>query len=62
MTDEREQVGKAVLCTVCDRTKQPRGRSAPMGSYMCNNDCPGYYADPYPGELWPGETREEFGY
>jgi hypothetical protein len=24
--------------------------------------CPGYNDDPQAGDLWPGETEEEFGY
>lgn len=47
----REEVGVAVECTVCGQRKQPRGRSAPLGLRMCDNDCPGYYLDPKPGEL-----------
>lgn len=60
----REQVGVTVYCTVCEKRKAPRGRSvAPaMANSMCDSDCRGYYEDPKPGELWPGETREEFGY
>ena len=26
------------------------------------SDCRGYYEKPLPGSLWPGETREEFGF
>lgn len=61
---DKEQVGVAVDCTVCGRRKKPVGRSAPMAAYgsLCESECPGYYEDPKPGELWPGETREEFGY
>jgi hypothetical protein len=30
---------------------------------MCTDDqCADYYNDPKPGDLWPGETEEEFGY
>ena len=59
-----EDVGVAVDCTVCQLRKKPIGRSAPleMANSLCDDDCPGYRLDPYPGELWPGETREEFGY
>ena len=59
-----EQVGKAVDCNVCGRCKAPRGRSAPldMASSLCDNECEGYNQSPLPGELWPGETREDFGY
>jgi hypothetical protein len=54
--------GIRVECVVCLSTKQPRGRSAPLGASYCNSDCSGYYADPWPGDLWPGETCEELGY
>jgi hypothetical protein len=59
-----EDVGVAVECTICHRRKAPRGRSvaAAMANSMCDDDCPGYRLDPYPGQLWPGETKEEFGY
>lgn len=58
-----DEVGVAVNCTVCRKRKQPIGRDAPLGSYMCNpHDCEGYRQDPQPGDLWPGETREQFGY
>lgn len=59
-----EKVGVIVYCTLCHRVKKPCGRSAPMetaGSY-CDSDCSGYYEEPKPGQLWPGETQEEFGY
>jgi len=59
-----EDVGKAVECTVCHRRKKPIGRSAPleMANSLCDGDCKGYWQDPQPGQLWVGETREEFGY
>ncbi len=62
--DGMRDVGKAVTCTVCDRRKKPIGRSAPMeiANSLCYDDCPGYYLQPTPGCLWPGETQEEFGY
>jgi hypothetical protein len=56
------KVGRAVTCTVCGRTKKPHGRSAPLESSMCDSECPGYNQSPNPGDLWPGETREEYGY
>ncbi len=62
MTDHKNPVGAAVECTVCHRTKQPRGRSAPMALRLCDSDCPGYRQGPFPGDLWPGETAEDFGY
>ena len=59
-----EDIGVAVDCAVCGMRKKPIGRSAPleMANSLCDGDCPGYRQDPYPGQLWPGETREEFGY
>lgn len=51
-----------VDCTVCGKPKKPRGRDAPMlsaGTY-CDPDCDGYYRDPMPDNLWPGEA-ETFG-
>lgn len=56
------KVGIAVQCARCFQRKCPRGRSAPIGSYMCDTDCPGYYAEPRVGDLWPEETEEDFGY
>ncbi len=58
------EVGVAVTCTVCDKRKKPIGRAAPleMGNSLCDYECEGYTADPQPGQLWPGETREEFGF
>lgn len=63
MSDLRE-VGVAVNCTVCGFRKKPVGRSAPleMANSLCDHECPGYQEKPLPGSLWPGETREEFGY
>lgn len=57
-------LGEAVECAVCHRTKTPRGRSAPleMANGLCSWDCPGYSEPPPVGDLWPGETRQEFGY
>jgi len=59
-----EEVGKAVDCVVCRRRKKPVGRSAPleMANSLCDFECEGYYTDPKPGDLWPGETREDFGF
>ena len=57
-------IGKAVSCMTCGRRKKPRGRSAPMelARSLCDSECEGYYQEPFPGQLWPGETSEEFGY
>jgi hypothetical protein len=56
--------GKAVECNACSLVKAPRGRSVPdaMANSRCNFECPGYYLDPKPGDLWPGESRADFGY
>jgi hypothetical protein len=56
------KIGIGVECSICGQTKKPRGRSAPIGLYMCDMECEGYYLDPKVGDLWPGETQEEFGY
>ena len=55
---------ESVECRACGKTKAPIGRSVPMECAIgyCGSDCWGYRADPWPGDLWPGETREEFGY
>ena len=56
-------IGIRVTCAICGRTKKPHGRSAPMASSYCDaNECEGYYLDPVPGCLWPGETDEDFGF
>ena len=53
------KVGIRVKCAVCGHSKQPRGRSAPMGLLLCHwSNCKGYDQEPLPGELWPGETEE----
>lgn len=65
MTDlNRMLVGLAVNCTTCGRRKKPIGRdaAAAMANGLCDDDCDGYRKDPLPGELWPGEKREDFGY
>ena len=56
--------GSPVECVVCYQIKAPRGRSVPEEGCgaLCTSDCPGFYFRPLSGDLWPGETREEFGY
>lgn len=56
--------GAGVICLTCQRHKAPRGRSVPMeiANGMCDHECAGYAQHPVPGDLWPGEKREEFGY
>lgn len=57
------KVGIAVNCPVCHRTKKPRGRSGAIGLSLCEPElCRAYYNDPKVGDLWPGETEEDFGY
>lgn len=56
------KVGISVTCAVCGHTKKPRGRSGPLGLYLCDDTCPGYYEPPLVGDLWPGETEKDFGY
>jgi len=56
------RVGIIVTCAVCGFQKKPIGRDAPFNAYYCEDGCPGYRAEPYPGSLWPGETEAQFGY
>lgn len=60
--NQATKVGIRVTCTVCRRSKQPRGRSAPIGMSYCYDRCPGYWQEPQPGDLWCGETDADFGY
>lgn len=57
-----QKVGIAVYCVICARMKQPVGRSAPMDSALCEDECPGYWMTPLPGSLWPNESEFDFGY
>jgi hypothetical protein len=59
MVDKR---GIKVYCATCARSKAPVGRSVPLGMFMCDFECDGYYEAPKPGALWPGELASEFGY
>ena len=57
------KVGVSVTCPVCHMQKKPRGRSAPLQMSMCDpHECDSYWNDPKVGDLWPGETEEDFGY
>jgi hypothetical protein len=57
------RIGVSVKCVVCGQNKCPRGRSAPLGAYLCDSEtCPGYAQEPRAGDLWPGETEGDFGY
>jgi hypothetical protein len=57
-------VGIRVYCEKCKRQKAPRGRSVPIthASYCTWDQCRDYHEPPEPGDLWPGETEEDFGY
>ena len=63
------KTGICVTCAICGHQKKPRGRSAPMGALFCEpplfseyDGCAGYHKSPLVGDLWPGETAEDFGY
>lgn len=56
------RIGIAVYCRQCGRRKAPVGRSVPMGVMLCEAQCSGYRTEPLPGDLWPGESEEDFGY
>jgi hypothetical protein len=63
MSLRETRVGVYVTCSRCDYTKKPVGRSAPMGMHYCDMDsCEGYWQEPMPGSLWPGESEADFGY
>ena len=57
----QQRIGVRVECTECGLQKKPRGRSGPPMP-MCDDECPGYSQEPRVGDLWPGETQEDFGY
>lgn len=58
-----DRVGIAVYCAVCKHRKKPISRSQPLGMHLCNqHECEGYYQEPRPGSLWPGEKESDFGY
>ena len=65
------RVGIEVRCSVCGKPKAPHGRSLPIPEHRqwCEANflnqalqCPGYYADPQSGCLFPGETEDDYGY
>lgn len=57
-TDCTENCRREVTCRTCTKTKAPYGRdvAAAAGGSRCTVDCPGYFNDPRPGHLWPGEA------
>jgi hypothetical protein len=61
VVQHRCDVGCQPICETCKRPKQPVGRDAPaaMGGGLCNYECPGYWVDTSPCDLWPGERRPE---
>jgi hypothetical protein len=64
------KIGIQVRCSTCGNVKAPRGRSVPdaiwdsfcLPPHPGMLGCEGYYEDPKPGDLWPGETEEDFGF
>lgn len=54
------ETGCRPVCSKCGRDKAPVGRSIPpaMAGGLCDWDCPAYYTDQKPCDLWPGEKRE----
>jgi hypothetical protein len=57
-----DRIGVVVTCATCGHAKKPIGRSAALGTFHCDAECPGYRQEPLPGSLWPGERASEFGY
>lgn len=57
-----DKIGAVVTCAVCGYTKKPIGRDTPLNWYACDRECKGYAMEPYPSQLWPGESEAEFGY
>lgn len=59
-----ERVGRLVFCPLCNLPKKPHGRDVPAiaGRSHCDGDCPGYFEEPKPGCLWPGERESDYGY
>lgn len=53
---------KLAWCKTCQRAKKPLGRDASVDADLCDRDCPGWFSDPFPKDLWPGERREDFGF
>lgn len=52
-----------VECAVCGQQKHVQGRSmGVLAQSKCHHECPGYWKEPFPSELHPGESRGDFGY
>lgn len=58
-----ERLGRPyVTCTTCNKKKAPVGRSIPLAAcntYCHPTECKGYFEDPQPDYLFPGESSEE---
>lgn len=52
-----EDCERQPICAVCGRPKKPMGRDS-RDNGLCDSDCEGYYVNPLPGHLWPGEFSE----
>lgn len=61
---EIDEIGVSVYCLTCGKRKKPIGRDAApaIANSLCDQDCPGWREEPYPGDLWPGEKRSDFGF
>lgn len=65
MKSQPEVGGPFPICNVCGMPKPPKGRSVGIyaaNSYCCSHDCKGYWEEPITGDLWPRESRGDFGY
>lgn len=60
--EAKPRVGRPyVTCTTCSKDKAPVGRSVPAVTSSCYchpTECKGYYEEPYPDYLFPGESSE----
>ena len=58
------KIGIQVICATCGRPKAPRGRSVPAVTWdmWCTDECPSYRDEPLPGDPWPAETEQDFGF
>lgn len=56
--------GFYVKCSVCGKTKPPRGRLvSPFERSWCDSwECEGYNKEPLPSSLFRGESEADFGY
>ena len=62
-TLDPRKIGIFVYCGTCGSIKQPIGRDASHNNGLCNrHECEGYEKEPFPGQLWSGESEQDFGY